>query len=619
MHKLFFDTWLHQEPETVPDKYIFLLDNQGISENLLRNSFRNVCLQDKDGYFSSVESLLDYMGETAYSGDWRSSYTFVPCLTTKKGNDELKEYFKKEDIPVREGWRLFKGKDYLEKPESSEDVKGIVQKFIDDYEKPVVHEESGYDLTGILAKLEADKRYPTNDKGYGRLYADVFRQKHRYNPKVKDYMVYDGKRWTEDTESMSARKDAQVLSDNLVLYALQVATDEDRAYLKAVSKLCERKHRETMINDAKPIYPFNSEDMDKDDYLLNVQNGTLQFTEEKVILKDHDPEDILSKICNVSYDPEAQCPRWKKFLSEVMEDDETKIQYLQKIMGLSLTGNTENESCFILWGRTTRNGKSTFCETMIHLLGDYAMTISPETLATKSNYDSKQASGDIARLAGCRFVNASEPKKKMILDTALLKTLTGRDSITARHLYQREFSFKPKFKFLMNTNHLPQISDDTVFSSGRINVITFDRHFTEAEQDRKLKEKLRDPEEMAGILNWCIEGFYLYQKEGLATPEAVRRSTEDYRQDSDKVGNFISECLEKTGNNTKAKDVYNYYSKWCDDNGYGCENKGNFFADLKAKGIFGKTGTVMGKTVKNIVKGYEVPSEWIKADGSEPF
>lgn len=619
MQKVFFDTWLHHEPETVEDRYLFIMDNPGISENLLKNNFRNICLQDKDGYFDSVDTLLDYMGDTAYTGDWRSSYMFVPCLSSKKGNDDLKEYFCKEDISNREGWRLFRGKEYLEKPESSAEVGKIVRGFIDSYERPVTSDSPGVDLVAVLKKLEADKKYPTNDKGYGRLYADVFRNKHRYNPKVKDFMVYDGKRWIEDTESMSARKDAQILSDNLVLYALQVATDEDRGYLKAVSRLCDRKHRETMINDAKPIYPFNSEDMDRDDYLLNVQNGTLQFKEANVILRNHDPEDILSKICNVSYDPEAKCPRWEKFLDEVMEGDASKIRYLQKIVGLSLTGNTENESCFILWGRTTRNGKSTFCETIIHLLGDYAVTISPETLATKSNYDSKQASGDIARLAGCRFVNASEPKKKMIMDTALLKTLTGRDSITARHLYQREFSFRPRFKFVMNTNHLPQISDDTVFSSGRINVVTFNRHFTEEEQDRRLKEKLRDPEELSGILNWCIQGFYLYQKEGLKAPEAVKRSTEDYRQDSDKVGNFISECLEKSETNIKAGDVYTYYQRWCDDNGYGCENKGNFFADLRAKGIFSKTGTVMGKTVKNVVKGYEVASHWEKADGTQPF
>ena len=112
----------------------------------------------------------------------------------------------------------------------------------------------------------------------------------------------------------------------------------------------------------------------------------------------------------------------------------------------------------------------------------------PESLAVRQNLDSRQASGDIARLAGCRFCNSSEPPKRMLFDTALLKSLLGRDSITARHLYQRETTFIPKFKLVVNTNFLPTITDDTVFSSGRINVISFDRHFEPQEQDKDLNQ-----------------------------------------------------------------------------------------------------------------------------------
>lgn len=243
----------------------------------------------------------------------------------------------------------------------------------------------------------------------------------------------------------------------------------------------------------------------------------------------------------------------------------------------------------------------------------------PETLAIKQNLDSRQASGDVARLAGCRFCNASEPPKRMLFDTALLKSLLGRDSITARHLHQREFSFIPKFKLVINTNYLPTITDDTVFSSGRINVISFDRHFEPHEQDKHLKDKLRDKNELSGILNWCIKGLQLYRQEGLEPPKAVQNATEVYRTDSDKIGNFINECLSKTGKNSKAKDIYEVYVKWCEDNGYGCENKGNFFAELKTKGLFMSSGTVEGKSVRNIVRGYTIETDFVKIDDSQPL
>lgn len=376
-----------------------------------------------------------------------------------------------------------------------------------------------------------------------------------------------------------------------------------------------------MLQDSRDVYYFSNEDLDTNDYLLNVQNGTIDLSKDTPKFLQHTPEMLLSKICNVNYNPAASCEEWEKFLGEIMQGNQEKIKYLQKIAGLSLTGNTQEETCFILYGSTTRNGKSTFCETLIYLLGDYALTMKPESLAIKQNTDSRQASGDIARLAGCRFCNASEPPKRMLIDTALLKSLLGRDSITARHLHQREFSFIPKFKLVINTNYLPAITDDTVFTSGRINVISFDRHFEPEEQDKHLKDKLRQDSELSGILNWCIDGLRMYRKEGLYPPAAVQQATETYRTDSDKIGNFIKECLTETGKNSSIKSVYEVYSTWCSDNGYGTESKGNFISELKGKGLYATSGTVDRKTVKNIVKGYTVEPEFIAVTEQEtiPF
>ena len=470
----------------------------------------------------------------------------------------------------------------------------------------------------MLKDIHAEK-FETNDKGFGKLYATVFKDRHRYNPSRKDFMLYDGKRWVDDVEGLAARASAKDLSDALIKYAVTV--DNDGKYLKEVAPLCNIRNRNNMLQDSKDIYYFTNEELDRNDYLLNLQNGTLDLSENDPKFLEHNPDMLLSKICNVEYNPDADCKEWEKFLLEIMQGDTEKITYLQKIAGLALTGNTEQETCFILYGSTTRNGKSTFCETLLYLLGDYGLTMKPETLAIKQNLDSRQASGDVARLAGCRFCNASEPPKRMLFDTALLKSLLGRDSITARHLHQREFSFIPKFKLVINTNFLPTIVDDTVFSSGRINVISFDRHFEPHEQDKHLKEKLRSSSELSGILNWCITGLRLYRIQGLEPPDKVKDATETYRADSDKVGSFINECLTKTGRNSKAKDVYDAYSTWCDDNGYGCENKGNFFSELKNKGLFATSGTVDGKTVKNIVKAYTIETDFkeITSPNKTPF
>jgi putative DNA primase/helicase len=295
-----------------------------------------------------------------------------------------------------------------------------------------------------------------------------------------------------------------------------------------------------------------------------------------------------------------------------MLGDTDKITYLQKTLGLALTTDTSQEKCWIWYGATTRNGKSVLAETILYMLGGadgYSLSMMPETLAQRKIKDTRQASGDIARLAGCRFLNASEPPKRMLFDAALLKTMLGRDTITARHLYEREFQFVPSFKLFINTNHLPLIQDDTLFSSDRIEVITFDRHFEPHEQDHRLKDKLRTRESISGVFNWCLDGLKLYRETGLTAPGSVKAATLDYRRNSDKIQNFIDECLFETGGNAGAGAVYQRFADWCEENGYGTESKRSFFDELKSKGIFGDRGMVNGVQMRNIVKGYELSTD----------
>ena len=118
------------------------------------------------------------------------------------------------------------------------------------------------------------------------------------------------------------------------------------------------------------------------------------------------------------------------------------------------------------------------------------------------------------------------------------------------------------------------------------------------------------PDNISGILNWCIEGLKLFYKEGAIPPQTVTKETEEYRQNSDKLGSFMLECLDKKDRVIiKAKDLYEIYDKWCEDNGYGTENKGNFFAELKTKNIFKVSATINGATVRNVVVGYTIKHE----------
>lgn len=479
-------------------------------------------------------------------------------------------------------------------------------------------EKIGAEGCADLVKLKPE-RMTFDDADRGKIFAEVFRDSLRWNVSAREWWHYNGEIWEEDTGGIIAARAAKELTDALRLYALKIKDEEvQNRFSKKLLSLGQRRNRQNMIEDAKDVYFVSSEMMDAAPDLLNVKNGVLNL--KTFELSPHRPADLMTKICNVSFDPKAVPEAWDKFMGEVMQGDNDKIEFLRRIAGYALTGEAKEETLFILYGESTRNGKSTFIETLAYMLGGakgYAMSIDPEALAARTR-DTRQASPEIARLKGCRLLSASEPSKRMLLNASLVKSLTGRDTITARALYQEVTEFTPCFKLIMNTNYLPLVTDDSLFSSGRINVITFDRHFEPEEQNRDLKEELRTPEALSGILNWCLAGLERYREKGLRPPEAIQAATQNYRSISDKIGSFISEQLEPSKSNVKGKDVYLEYKRWCDDNGYAAENKGNFYAELRSRKLMLKFGTVDGSTEHNVVPGYKIRREFDRAEET-PF
>lgn len=458
-----------------------------------------------------------------------------------------------------------------------------------------------------LKMLTPEKRYSHNDIGMSKLFADIYKLQLRYNTTAKQWYYFNGKVWQEDTGSMKARQKMEELANTLLAYIPYIKTeDEDKKskYLNYIKTLATYSTRKKLLEDSQSKMFVSQTDFDKNKDLFNCQNVTYNLKTHK--FTEHNPDDLLAKISNVVYEPKATCPQFKKFMNEIMEHNKNKIDFLQKILGYAITADTSLEKCFILYGKTTRNGKGTLMDTILYLLGDYAMTAVPETLALKKWKDSSKASGDIARLNGCRFVNISEPSHDMVIDSALLKTLTGRDKITARFLNQNEFEFYPMFKLFINSNYLPIINDDTVFKSGRINVITFDKHFTEEEQDKTLKDKLKEENELSGIFNWCLKGLNNFYEEGLTTPKEITVATAEYEKRNDKIAKFFKQELVKNSKkNVSCNDTYNKYCEWCVQNKLPSLSKSEFMQYLKNKNLWQKQGTVNGKTVQNVVKGYE--------------
>ncbi|MEN6637476.1 MAG: phage/plasmid primase, P4 family, partial [Clostridiaceae bacterium] len=433
--------------------------------------------------------------------------------------------------------------------------------------EPQTHsDEDEIELLPILRAMqpERSKRYRRSDIGNGRLFADFFKDTVRYVSERKLWFVYDGKRWLADHSNQKTMALCKKLADILLVYAAQISDDDlKKKSVENYWRWQNRRTRETILKDAQDVYTTLMTEFDADPFLFNCQNGTLHLRTMEFL--PHDANDKLTKISQVVYDPSARCERFDAFVDQIMSADRQRADFLQRSLGYALSGDTRFECLFILFGATTRNGKGPRMESVLNVMGDYGSTVRPETISMKQSANSQNPTEDIARLAGIRFANISEPSKGLLLNAAQVKSMTGNDTLNARFLHENSFDFQPQFKIFMNTNYLPVITDITLFSSGRIMIIPFERHFEENEQDKTLKPLFRKPENQSAILNWLLEGHRKLESEGLKMPQSVASATERYQHDSDKIALFLEEEMESNANaEERTSMVYERYQKWCD-------------------------------------------------------
>lgn len=413
-----------------------------------------------------------------------------------------------------------------------------------------------------------------------------------YNPDSKKFMFYKDGRYETDLIGKMFCIVKKYSMD------LRVLIQENYPYLEYKTKAAIDKKFTQFLNANKikgvleilknePQISVRESRFDKDAHLFNCKNGTINLKTGEFF--HHSPDYLLSKISGTKYDPEATCPKWEKFLTEIIPDSEIR-NYLQVLVGYSLTGDVSGQALIIAHG-TGANGKSVFVHVMEQLSGEYFKTLQPDILLYKYGASQGGATPEIAKLRGARFAVSPEVPDGR-LDESLVKYLTGSDIITARHLYAESFEFKPSHKIWLTSNYLPTIRGSDYGIWRRIHVIPFNVQIPE-EKRRPFSELCNDlSTELPGILNWAIAGAEQYYCEDLRQPEVIRAAREDYKKSVDMVQSFVEECCNvgKTGS-VQVKELYNVYAKWTHENGeYQLKSK-DFNKNLELKGFQKKKST----------------------------
>jgi len=402
----------------------------------------------------------------------------------------------------------------------------------------------------------------------------------RYNCLWKKWVVWNGSRWEMDDGYLVHDRGLKIVRG---IYAelLKTADYRERIEIEKHAMQSESaRRRKALIEVASWIPELNvkTDDLDKDPWLFNVKNGTIDLRTGE--MREPCPDDLITRIANVEFDPEAECPAWKKFIMEIMNFNTELIHFIQNAAGWAITGDTSEQSMFILFG-TGANGKSTFLNTIMNLLGDYAIATPTETFMRKNG---EQITNDIARLRGTRFVTTTEAEHGKRLSEPLIKQITGNDRMTARFLYGEFFNFVPTFKIFMATNHKPVIKGTDHGIWRRIKLIPFTTRIEEEKQDKHLEQKLML--EGPGILNWLLEGARRWCKEGLKTPNIIINATDEYRAEMDIIGNFIRErCVQVSGASIRSRELFKCYQDWCDENNERASSERFFGLRLKELGL----------------------------------
>lgn len=486
-------------------------------------------------------------------------------------------------------------------------LKGARDYFLDEFQQE--HEVSDLTGTSFYSTPEAQHLFEEESIEYSvsrdQAYTDLgnakkFCDHYGANYRVAGGMIsedkmtwykWDKKRWKRDTTT-EHRRQGQELCDLMTFEArlgmqhaqkmiAESMTMGDEGEFERAKKTMEQAQAKAdwaakseatgkitaMLKDASTRLRIDVGAFDQDEWLLNCANGTVNLRKGAVQrITNHRRSDYITKYIDIPYYPGAPCHRWLEFLNTIMCGDRELIDYLQRMCGYFLCGSTLEQCLFILYGPTANNGKTTFMEVILRILGEYSAKAAITSFSDKRS----GVPNDLAALAGARMVYASESGDDMRLNTGLVKEITGGESVTARFLFKEYFTFKPQFKIVIATNSIPTFDGGDQGIMRRLRIIPFKYKVTAANRVAKYEDVLL--QEKDAILSWMVEGCMKWQREGLSPTSVMQDELDLISTQMDLIGRFLDECCNYDperahgGYMVKGPDFVRAFNQWAKAN-----------------------------------------------------
>lgn len=325
------------------------------------------------------------------------------------------------------------------------------------------------------------------------------------------------------------------------------------------------------------------DDFNRNPYLVNVRNGLLDIRD--MSFKEHTPSYLSTVQLNVEYNPQVDCPQFKKFLNEVL--DCKLIPLVQEIVGYLLTTNTASQKAFVFWG-PARTGKSTLLWVVEYLLLGKKNVSNIPWQEIGDKFKTAELLGKLANVF-------SDLPSKSIDDTGIFKVVTGEDYLMAEKKNKNPFKFKPFARLVFSCNELPRnYVDRTEGFYRRLIIVPFNRQIEKSKIDKALKYKFQREKE--GILNWALEGLKrLYENNfEFSENELTDGVKKEYKRENNNVISFVEECCELDGLFSCSRiELYEAYKEFCVEAGLKALSQIKFNKELE--GNFNITRSRSGK------------------------
>lgn len=543
---------MNTEPLNTIERYIFIVDNEEISQTIILAGFKSVYLAEKNSKHQySINTFLSYLDEIAYKGKYRTDYTYIPACSTKKANDTLEKYFKTEHLKTHPGWILFKNKEYLSNFDKIEELKKVLENFVKRFEG---------DADGL--PLDLMQFHLTNKHGVP---VSV------YDAAIENYIITNQKLfiyggipflyrngcyfpdWTKAELSTAIR---EKIFDNLIK-----STTIDRIY-------------RLFLTDARIQKNFDEINTYPAEWIC-FKNGMYNPINKKMMPHD-------DKYCCINQIPHEYHPEMspkigktiEEYLNFICDGKQDIREMLLQYMGYSLTRDTKQQKFLILTGEGG-SGKSTLIKCFELLAGQ-------RNISNVSLTDLQQRFSSI-ELMGMLINSCADLEIGALTDTSMIKKLVGEDAIKGERKGKDLVFFKNYAKLIFSTNELPVIKSEKTNAFYR-RLIVFPMNKVPKHKDPNLFQKLETEKDY--LLMLAVQALErMYQQKNITVAAASEHEIERLRADSDTVEGFIlEECEKVDGYREERTKLYKKYSVYCEENERQALTKNNFYKSLRLKG-----------------------------------